>query len=108
MAAPRRYPDEMRDRSVRLVADLVEDPELQLSVTAACTRVGEQLGVNRDTLRGWVKQAQIDAGALDRRAWFAPVDGAGRLVSAATPAGLDGRPGTTPGRNSASGRRGSR
>jgi len=24
--------------------------------------VGEQLGINRDTLRGWVKQAQIDAG----------------------------------------------
>jgi hypothetical protein len=29
----------------------------------ACRRVGEQLGINRDTLRGWVKQAQIDAGA---------------------------------------------
>ncbi len=63
MAAPRKYPDEMRDRAVRLVADLIEDPELQLSVTAACTRVGEQLGINRDTLRGWVKQAQIDTGA---------------------------------------------
>src|SRR5688572_32625146 len=24
--------------------------------------IGEQLGINRDTLRGWVKQAQIDAG----------------------------------------------
>jgi transposase len=31
-------------------------------VTAACRRVGEQLGINSDTLRGWVKQAQIDAG----------------------------------------------
>jgi len=38
MAAPRKYPDELRDRSVRLVADLVEDEELQLSITAACTR----------------------------------------------------------------------
>jgi transposase len=53
----------MRDRAVRLVADLIEDPELQLSVTSACNRVGEQLGINRDTLRGWVKQSQIDAGA---------------------------------------------
>jgi transposase len=39
------------------------DDQLQLSVTGACRRVGEQLGINRDTLRGWVKQAQIDAGA---------------------------------------------
>jgi transposase len=38
------------------------DDQLQLSVTGACRRVAEQLGINRDTLRGWVKQAQIDAG----------------------------------------------
>jgi transposase len=63
MPAPRKYNDEMRDRAVRLVMDMVNDPELQLSVTAACTRVGEQLGINRDTLRGWVKQVQIDTGA---------------------------------------------
>ena len=62
MPAPRKYPDELRERAVRLVEDLLVDPELQLSVTAACSRVGEQLGINRDTLRGWVKQAQIDAG----------------------------------------------
>ena len=33
------------------------------SVTGACTGAGQPLGINRDTLRGWVKQAQIDAGA---------------------------------------------
>jgi transposase len=32
------------------------------SVSGACRRIGEQLGINPDTLRGWVKQAQIDAG----------------------------------------------
>ena len=63
MPAPRKYPDELRDRSIRLVQDLLADPDLQLSITAACSRVADQLGVNRDTLRGWVKQAQIDAGA---------------------------------------------
>ena len=44
---------------MRLVLDVVEEAG---SVTGACRRVGEQLGINADTLRGWVKQAQIDAG----------------------------------------------
>jgi transposase len=63
MPAPKKYPVELRDRAIRLVEDLLADEGLQLSVTGACTRVSEQLGINRDTLRGWVKQAQIDAGA---------------------------------------------
>ena len=61
MPAQKKYPDEMRERSVRLVGDLVEGEE-QVSVTGACSRVGAQWGINRDTLRGWVKQAQVDAG----------------------------------------------
>jgi transposase len=61
MPAPRKYPSELRERSVRLVRDLVGE-EHGASVTEACRRVGEQLGINRDTLRGWVKQADIDAG----------------------------------------------
>ena len=28
----------------------------------AVVRVGQRVGVNPDTLRGWVKQAQIDSG----------------------------------------------
>jgi transposase len=63
MSAPRKHPPEVRDRAIRLVDDLLADEQLQLSVTGACRRVGDQLGINRDTLRGWVKQAQIDAGA---------------------------------------------
>lgn len=59
MAAPRKYPDELRDRAVRLVMDVRDEAG---SLTAACQRVGEQLGINRDTLRGWAKQAAIDAG----------------------------------------------
>jgi transposase len=59
MPAPRKYPDELRDRAIRLVEDVSEDVG---SVAAACRRVGAELGINADTLRGWVKQAQIDVG----------------------------------------------
>ena len=59
MATPRKYPDELRERAVRLVLDVKDDSG---SVSAACTRVGEHLGINPDTLRGWVRQAEIDAG----------------------------------------------
>ena len=61
MPAPRKYPDELRERSIRFAGDLVEGPE-KLSVNAACRRVGEQLGIQPDTLRNWVKQARIDDG----------------------------------------------
>jgi len=59
MSAPKKYPEEVRERAVRLVLDVEEEAG---SVTGACRRVGEQLGINADTLRGWAKQAQIDAG----------------------------------------------
>ena len=62
MPAPKKYPEELKDRAVRLVEDVLADPEVEVSVTGACVRVGQQLGINRDTLRGWVKLAQIDAG----------------------------------------------
>jgi transposase len=59
MPAPRKYPDEMRERAIRLVLDIAAEAG---SITAACRRIGEELGINSDTLRGWVKQAQIDSG----------------------------------------------
>ncbi len=62
MAAPRKYPDEVRDRAIRLVRDLVDSPDDAMTVTGACRRVGEQLGINTDTLRNWVKEARVDAG----------------------------------------------
>jgi transposase-like protein len=57
MGAPRKYPEEVRERAVRLVHDLVENED-GMSINAACRRVGEQLGINMDTLRNWVKQAR--------------------------------------------------
>ena len=37
-----------------------EEPEL--SVTAAVTRIGSKVGVNPDTLRGWVKAGRHRCG----------------------------------------------
>src|SRR3954447_19553630 len=62
MAAPRKYPDEVRDRAIRLVRDLVDNGDDSIIVTGACRRVGEQLGINTDTLRNWVKPALVDDG----------------------------------------------
>lgn len=61
MPAPRKYPDELRERAIRLVHEAREqDPEL--SMNAAVVRIGQRVGVNSDTLRGWCKQSDIDAG----------------------------------------------
>ena len=61
MPAPRKYPEELRARAMRLVAEAREQ-DSALSLNAAVKRIGSRIGVNPDTLRGWVKQADIDAG----------------------------------------------
>jgi transposase len=59
VAAPRKYPDELRERAIRMVLDLRRDP---LTSRGALARVGKQLGINKDTLRHWVDRAEIDSG----------------------------------------------
>lgn len=72
MPAPRKYPQELRDRAIRLVLEAREQ-EPELSLTAAVKRIGHRTGVNADTLRGWCKQAEIDVG---RRPGTTSVDAA--------------------------------
>lgn len=36
--------------------------DASLSMNQAVIRIGQRVGVNPDTLRGWTKQARIDAG----------------------------------------------
>ena len=53
MPAPRKFDDETRARAVRLYRDRLRDHGE--SKLAARRHVGELLGINPETLRGWVE-----------------------------------------------------
>ena len=59
-ASQRRYPPELRERAVRMVAETVAAQGGERH--GVVTRVAHQLGIGVESLRYWVKQAEIDAG----------------------------------------------
>lgn len=50
MAAPKKYPDELRERAVRLYRQSDPKPTIR--------RLAEQLGVHHEALRNWIRQAE--------------------------------------------------
>lgn len=54
-----RYPTEVRERAVRLV---IEHRNEYATKWAAITSVAEKFGCSAETLRGWVRQAEVDGG----------------------------------------------
>lgn len=60
MGKVRRYPVEVRERAVRLVLEHRDEYETKW---AAITSIAEKFGCSAETLRGWVRQAEVDGGA---------------------------------------------
>ena len=59
MGAPRKYPEELRERAIHLAIDARRDPVTRVG---AFRRIGDQLGINSKTLRNWVTQVEVDQG----------------------------------------------
>lgn len=54
MAAPRKYPLELRERAVRMYRASEPKPVIR--------RMAEELGVHHEALRNWIRQAEADVG----------------------------------------------
>ncbi len=50
MPAPKKYPDEVRERAVRMVFEIREQTGQR---QGAIARVADRLSINRETLRNW-------------------------------------------------------
>jgi transposase len=59
MPAQRKYPEELRERAVKMVLEIRDRDGKGRGELA---RVGRQLGIHPEALRTWVRQAEIDGG----------------------------------------------
>ena len=59
MSRASRFSPEVRERAVRMVLEHIDKHESQW---AAISSIAENIGCAAETLRGWVRQAERDAG----------------------------------------------
>lgn len=60
MGRPNKYPRELRERAVRMVAELRPDYP---SEYAAMTATAQMLGIGSpEIIRAWIRRQQVDAG----------------------------------------------
>ncbi|WP_037908911.1 transposase [Actinacidiphila yeochonensis] len=64
MPAPRKYPDELRERAIREVR----------ATGRPIAHVAKDLGIRKEALRGWVRQAEADRGEREDRLTSAEQD----------------------------------
>jgi transposase len=59
MGRPRVYPDEFRERAVRLVREWRDERGVS---DGGVTAISQQLGLHRETLRRWVIEEEVESG----------------------------------------------
>jgi transposase len=63
MAAQRKYPEELRERAVKMVLEVrARDGKGHGEIA----RIARQLGVHPEALRTWIRQSEIDGGTRRR------------------------------------------
>ena len=62
MTSTKRFPPEVRERAVRLVFDQEREHNSQWACIEA---IAPKIGCTPQTLRTWVKQAEVDEGRVD-------------------------------------------
>jgi len=69
--APRKYPEELRRRAIKLYRETEPKPVIR--------RLAEQLGVHPEALRNWIRQDEADAGERHDRPTTAEAEEVRRL-----------------------------